>query len=60
MGKYTENQNVKLSKIQKQSLIKLSAYDVNVSQFIRDAIKEKIQREWPMIKGNKKSFKYPF
>lgn len=45
---------------QSQSLKKLEQYGVNVSQFIRDAIKEKIHREWPEIKERKNKEKLPF
>jgi hypothetical protein len=35
---------------QKKSFEKLEQYGVNVNQFIRSAIREKIQREWKQIK----------
>lgn len=38
-----------ISDIQADSLRKLSKY-VNVSQFIRTAIKEKLSRDWPSIR----------
>lgn len=41
----TEILNIRISKEQKQTLDKLKDYNVNVSQFIRNAIKEKIERE---------------
>ena len=47
---YTERQVIMISKIQTESLEKLRGYNVNVSQFIRQAIKEKINREWKQIK----------
>jgi len=48
---FTEKKLLLLTKQQMASLEKLSQYGVNVSQFIRDAIKEKIQRDWPEIRG---------
>jgi hypothetical protein len=39
-----------ISKIQSNSLSVLKTYNVNVSQFIRQAIKEKLQRDWKEIK----------
>ena len=43
---YTERQTIKISKIQKQTLQNLhKKYKINTSQFIRDAIKEKIERD---------------
>jgi metal-responsive CopG/Arc/MetJ family transcriptional regulator len=50
--KYTERQTVMISKTLKKSLQTLhNKYKVNTSQFIRDAIKEKMERD------NKKIFK---
>ena len=53
MVKYTEKQTIRLSKIQKQSLDILESKGVNISQFIRLAIKEKINRDWQKIKEPK-------
>jgi hypothetical protein len=39
---------------------KLEDYDVNVNKFIRDAIAEKLKRDWKMIKEKKTKFKVPF
>jgi len=40
---------------QKEAFDTLASYGVNVSQFIRQAVKEKIRREWKITKqGNKK------
>lgn len=60
MKQYTERQVIMISKVQAQSLSKLKTYDVNVSQFIRQAIKEKIKRDWPKIKEQKGKVKLPF
>jgi hypothetical protein len=35
---------------QKKSLKKLEEYDVNVNEFIRIAIREKLSRDWKQIK----------
>ncbi|MBK9936755.1 MAG: hypothetical protein IPP05_22215 [Cytophagaceae bacterium] len=48
------------NKVQFNSLQKLKQYDVNVSQFIRIAIKEKIKRDWKIIKEEKEKIKLPF
>ena len=45
MEQYTEVTTIKLSKIQKQTLVKLRERNIRVSQFIRDAIAEKIIRD---------------
>jgi hypothetical protein len=38
----------------------LESYDVNVNQFIRQAVKEKLQRDWKGIKEKKERIKLPF
>lgn len=53
MRKYTEKQSFSTSEIEKETLKKLDTYGYNVSQFIRDAVSEKIQRDWPKIKSKK-------
>jgi len=60
MKQLTVKQTIRITETQKQSLDILESYGVNVSCFIRDAIKEKIQRDWKSIKQEKDSFKYPF
>lgn len=44
-----------ISDTQKKSLAKLRSYNVNVAAFIRDAIREKIDRDWHEIN---KMYKY--
>lgn len=56
----TVRQVIMISEKQAESLKKLKEYDVNVSQFIRQAIKEKLQRDWPEIKEKHKKIKMPF
>ena len=56
----TEKKLLPLTRQQKASLKKLEQYGVNVCQFIRDAIKEKIQRDWPEIRDKKNKEKLPF
>jgi len=43
--KYNKPRTIKFSEIQDSTLDKLSSYKINVAQFIRDAVKEKIKRE---------------
>jgi hypothetical protein len=45
---------------QKEAFIQLEKYDVNVNEFIRIAVREKIQRDWKMIKEKKERVKMPF
>lgn len=61
MGKpfiYTEVEVIKLTKQQKETLQKLKKYKVNKSNFIREAISEKLQREGHEI--TRKIKKCPF
>ena len=60
MSKYTIIHPVRISKVQAESLQKLKDYDVNVSQFIRIAIAEKIKSNWEQIKETKERVKLPF
>lgn len=60
MNKYTVIQTIRFSEKQAESLQKLKDYDVNVSQFIRIAIAEKIKRDWKTIKEKKERVKIPF
>jgi len=50
MKQLTVRQVVMISEKQSKSLAILKSYDVNISKFIRIAIKEKIQRDWKIIK----------
>lgn len=56
----TVRQTIMISESQRKSLEILKSYDVNVSQFIRQAIKEKLQRDWKGIKEKKEKIKIPF
>lgn len=51
---------ISFTKQQKEAFDVLKQYDVNISQFIRQAIKEKLQREWKTIKEKKERVKLPF
>jgi hypothetical protein len=45
----TEIINIRITKEQKQTLDKLKGYNVNVAQFVRNAIKEKIKKDYKSI-----------
>ena len=60
MAKLTNNYTIRFSDEQINSLNKLKDYDVNISQFIRIAISEKIKRDWKQIKEEKQRVKLPF
>lgn len=51
---------VRLTETQRNSLKVLKSYNVNISQFIRSAIKEKLDKDWKQIKEKKDNFTYPF
>ena len=60
MSKLTVIHTIRFSEKQVESLQKLKDYDVNISQFIRLAISEKIKRDWKSIKEKKERVKLPF
>ena len=60
LNKLTIIHTIRFSEKQAESLQKLKDYDVNVSQFIRLAIAEKIKRDWKQIKEKKERVKLPF
>ena len=60
MDKRTEIYTIRFTKNQVLSLKKLKKYDVDVSNFIRIAIREKIAKDWKQIKEKKERVKLPF
>ena len=54
--KYSKVKVIKITEVQHQTLKKLDSYQINVAQFVRDAISEKIQREYknliPKVKND--------
>ena len=57
---YTYKKQIGFTETQRKSLQKLENYGVNVNQFIRQAVKEKITRDWKMIKEEKERIRLPF
>ena len=57
---YTETITLKISKVQKKTLDKLKSRKHKVSDFIRIAIKEKIERDYSELKENPKKEYTPF
>ena len=45
------------TKQQKEAFEIMRKYDININQFIRQAIKEKLHREWKQIKAKEKRIK---
>jgi len=42
----TKTKVIRISEIQHETLQKMKSYNINVAEFIRDAISEKIKREY--------------
>lgn len=57
---YTETITLKISKVQKKTLDKLKSRKHKISDFIRIAIKEKIERDYSKLKENPKKEYCPF
>ena len=60
MKQLTEIKAIRFSKEQIKTFEVLESYSVNVSKFIRLAIKEKIKRDWKSIKEKKERIYCPF
>lgn len=58
--KYTKVKVLKITETQHNTLKKIASYNVNVSSFIRDAIKEKIEREHQDLLPKQKKQYCPF
>lgn len=57
---YNYKKVIGFTKQQKKALQTLESYGVNVNQFIRAAVAEKIKAEWKSIKEEKERIKTPF
>lgn len=60
MIKYTKVKVIKITERQYETLKKLDSYHINVAQFIRDAIAEKLKREYKELIPKVISEKCPF
>lgn len=60
MIKYTKVKVLRITDIQDETLKKLDSYQINVAQFIREAIAEKIQREYSDLIPKPKKVYTPF
>ncbi len=58
--KYTKVKVLKITETQHETLQKLDSYQINVAQFIRDAIQEKIKREYSDLIPKQKKEYCPF
>ena len=60
MIKYTKVKVIKITETQHDTLKKMKAYNINVADFIRDAISEKIKREYHDLLPKPKKEYCPF
>ena len=60
MKQLTKSKTIRFTENQINSLNILESYGVNVNQFIRLAIKEKLQKDWKTIKEKKEKVYCPF
>lgn len=56
----TKTKVIRISETQLKTLQKMKVYKVDVSQFIRDAISEKIKSEYSNLIPKPEKFKVPF
>jgi hypothetical protein len=60
MQKYTKTKVIRISETQLKTLQKMKSYNVDVAEFIRNAIKEKINREYKDLIPKPEKLKIPF
>lgn len=60
MKQLTKSKSIRLTEQQFDTLSILENYGVNVNQFIRLAISEKLKRDWKLIKEKKEKQYCPF
>ncbi|AKG94290.1 hypothetical protein AVT42_gp34 [Polaribacter phage P12002S] len=60
MIRYNKTKVIRITETQHNTLVKMKSYNVNVGDFIRNAIKEKIEREYDYMIDKKKEIEDPF
>ena len=60
MKLYTKTKVIRISESQLKTLQKMKSYNVDVGQFIRDAISDKIKSEYLELIPKPEKFKCPF
>ena len=60
MKKYTKIKVLRITETQHKTLVKMKSYNVDVGDFIRNAIKEKIKREYLYLIPKEKEIVCPF
>lgn len=57
---YTYKKQIGFTEQQKYAFSVLKKHNVNICQFVRQAVKEKLQRDWKTIQKSYKKDKTPF
>jgi len=57
---YTKTKVIRIAETQHKTLQKMKSYNVDIAEFIRNAIKEKIQREYQYLLPKPKKQYIPF
>ena len=60
MKQYHYKKVIGLTEQQRQAFVILEDHGVNINKFIRQAIAEKIKKDWKEIKAEKTTFHCPF
>lgn len=60
MKKYTKTKVIRITEIQYETLVKMKTYNIDVADFIRNAIAEKIKREYTNLLPKPKKEYCPF
>jgi len=60
MKNYTKTKVIRISEVQLNTLQKMKSYNVDIGKFIRDAISEKIKREYKDLLPKPKKEFIPF
>jgi len=60
MKNYPKTKVIRISEMQLKTLQKMKSYNIDVGKFIRDAISEKIKREYQELIPKQPKFKCPF
>jgi hypothetical protein len=60
MQLYTKTKVIRISEVQLKTLKKMKSYKVDVGKFIREAIQEKIKREYQQLIIKSKKSECPF
>jgi len=58
--KYTKSKVIRITDVQHQTLVKMKSYNIDVGKFIRDAIAEKIRKEYSDLIPKPEKINMPF